>query len=230
MNRIVLLVAGALSSLLAHDAFATTLALTPSETGGYGYAYFEYGFSFHVNSPINVTALAYYKNDGASLQSSHVVSLWTDAGPNIPLATAVVDPSDPTVTVPYSPHPHYFYYADITPLLLVPGDYVVGGEPYTPSDFFFQSNSVTSNSEITFLEGRYGQVQDGRPTGPSNIALFGGNFLYTAIAVPEPSSVVLLALGAVLAATVAAFRKVICHPQELSPPSPQRHERADPLT
>jgi hypothetical protein len=209
MNRIVLLVAAVLNSLLAHDVFAATLGLTPSETGGYGYAYYEYGFSFHVNSPINVTALAYYKNDGASLQSSHVVSLWTDAGPNIPLATAVVDPSDPTVTVPYTPHPHYFYYADIAPLLLVPGDYVVGGTPYSPSDFFFQSNGVTSDSEITFLEGRYGYVADGRPTGPSNIALFGGNFLYTTVAIPEPSSGVLLAIGAVLTTMVAGFSKVI---------------------
>src|SRR3954471_24597046 len=111
MNRTVLLVTAALSFLPTHDASAITLGLTPSETGGYGYAYFEYGFSFHVNSPINVTALGYFKNDGAALQSSHVVSLWTEAGPNTPLAAAVVDPSDPTVVVPYSPHPHYFYYA-----------------------------------------------------------------------------------------------------------------------
>jgi hypothetical protein len=199
MNRAVLLVVTAINLFAGPKAFADALALTPSETGGYGHALYEYGFSFHVNSPISVTALAYFKNDGESLQNSHVVSLWSNTGPNVPLATAVVDPSDPALIVPYSPHPHFFYYSAITPLLLMPGDYVVAGTP-SEEDVFFQSNSVVSGPEITFLDGRWGSVVDGRPTGQSLWAMFGGNFLYEPAAVPEPSSGLCLVLGAGLAA------------------------------
>ena len=170
--------------------------------------------SFHVNTQINVTALATYKNDGAVLQAGHLVSLWSATGDNTPLATATVTPADPAVTVPYSPHPHFYYHRNITPLLLTPGDYVVGGTPAS-EDFFFQSNGVLSAPAITFLEGRYGYVVDGRPEGNFTLPAFGGNFLFTAAdedngpnGVPAPSSVVLLVIGAGLAATAAIRNRI----------------------
>jgi MYXO-CTERM domain-containing protein len=183
----------ALCAPLAPFAYADTLALTPSDAGGYGHAQYVYGSSFHVESPILVTALAYYKNLGAPLQDAHLVSLWADTGPNVPLASAVVTPGSSAVSVPSGLH--FFYYTDITPLLLEPGDYVVAGTP-SESDLFFQSPGTLSGPEITFLEGRYGVEADGRPPGvQANLALFGGNFLYTAV--PEPTSLVLAGWGLV---------------------------------
>lgn len=167
------------------------------------------GWSFTTDAAITVTALGYYN---ASLTSATAVGL--SAGCNCGdvgifdstgdlLASAQVTSADPVTG--------FFNYQAITPLQLASGQtYYILAETGS-SDYTWDVNGLTVNSDITFDGDAYvssstlafGTSSEGM-TAADGGGFFGPDFMESPASTPEPDS--LLLLGTVSIATLAALR------------------------
>ncbi len=206
-NKIIatLTAAGVLAASGAFAITPETTALTLSDPNGDGSNGTDWtlGWSFSVNSQIDVTALGVYDSGQDGLTEDHAVGLW-DASGNL-LASTIVPAGGGTLD-------NYFVFEPINGVVLDPGNYVVGArmgdEYYNP--YSGTAPGVTTPPEITFLINLY--VQSGGldfPTQSSNstqFGWFGGDFQFEPV--PEPSQVAIGALMLIGAAGYAIRRRL----------------------
>jgi hypothetical protein len=206
MNKIIatLTVAGVLaaSSALAVQPVTTALTLSNVIGDGSNGSYWTLGWSFSVNSQIDVTALGVYDSGQNGLTEDHAVGLW-DASGNL-LASTIVPAGGGTLD-------NYFVFEPINGVVLDPGNYVVGArmedEAYNP--FSVANPDITTAPEITYLINLY--IDSGGldfPTGSltGTVGYFGGDFQF--VPVPEPSQIEFGALMLIGAAGNAIRRRL----------------------
>jgi hypothetical protein len=151
------------------------------------------GWEFRVTSAITVDGIGIFDVGGNGLTAPHDVGLWNGDG-SVLLASAIVT-NAATVELSTSADGHWLF-VGIGPLTLLPGNYVLGaryGE--NPPDILRgvvpginPGDSATTVAGVTFIQGR---SQDS--VGP-NLRV-----APAAVAVPEPSSLALAAMGIVFA-------------------------------
>jgi hypothetical protein len=153
-----------------------------------------WSFSVAAGPGVNVTSLGWWDATPTTpLAASHQVGVWTSAGSL--LGTATVQPGDLLTGS--------FRYATLsTPILLSGGaTYVVGGRDlFDDGDTYASaSTALVMGTGITFgqaarTDAAAGFAFPGVLT-PNSGGRFGPNFQYTATAVPEPSTYLMMALG-----------------------------------
>lgn len=206
----------AATQLRAQDVSAVTISATTPDA--FSISDFVVGWDFTVSAPVVVIALGYYDLNGDGLAVSHQVGIW--GGPDIPLAN---DPALVQTTVPAGTagllQDSFRYEMLETPLTLVPGvTYTIGGYTQTSAQagtvdpYFSQltSDKVVFAPDIVFQVARTSTINQTalvRPVVPqpgSSIGIFGPSFL--AQPIPEPSSLVLGAVGLGIAGAVGVAR------------------------
>jgi hypothetical protein len=164
------------------------------------------GWEFDVLSSVTVTGLGWYDQGLNGLADSHEVGIWNSTGTTL-LTSALVaagttDPLD-----------GLFRTVGITPIVLSPGEYIVGGENFAdnPEQLAFDV-PPTTDPRISFVGGEYSLIDNTFefPDNPTGVAdcCWGPSFSVAAAGatVPEPANAgVLLAIG-ILAATLLARR------------------------
>jgi hypothetical protein len=217
-KRAVLVTAGAVA--LSASAFAEPITGVSFSGGGtsdstLGYAY---GWEFEVSDNITVTSLGAWDayDNGFAADNNPIVGIWSAAG-GAALATATV-----TATVGDKKN---WDYADIGPLDLSAGNYIVAAYFPTAAEKFLAYVDPTSNDstikpsdsvsfvggKITYVHPEYlgeGLFYDYADLNHTYAAVF-ANFQYTVASAPvsAPGAAALLALGII--GIVANRRKKI---------------------
>lgn len=151
---------------------------------------FTLGFSFTVNSDINVIALGFFDDSQDGLVESHDVGIW-DSGGNLLASSTVASGTANPLT-------NQFRYVSIAPLLLSAGQsYAIGALFASGNDpliFPGAASNFATDPSITFNQNRF--VTGGSLSNPTNsvgndAAYFGPNMLLGS-PVPEPGSMALL--------------------------------------
>jgi hypothetical protein len=199
----VLLCATAAFGLTAADAAAAvpTLAVNFSNAGAAGGSGPDVmiGWRFSTTSPISVSQLAFWDDQGDGLAESHQVGIWSAAGSGSAAAALLSTTVLAGTADPLAPG-SFFRVANVTPLTLPAGDYVIGGllqgnqvDPYKETSTVSGFAAATG---ITYPERRFIGTTRGfsRPDNTSTgLGSFGPNFTF--FAVPEPSTAALAALA-----------------------------------
>jgi hypothetical protein len=163
------------------------------------------GWQFQVNAPILVDGLGLFDVNPAGLSESHQVGLWTDGGTLL----ASTNLTSGSTSVASASGAGDWLFADIAPIVLLPGTYVTGGFFATSADSVMANATITTVPQISFLASRasteaafampgvYGLVEPG---------VFAANIRVqeAPAAVPEPASLMLFGTGL---ATLAARRR-----------------------
>ncbi len=190
---------------------ADVIAITPG-TGGFENdlwnANASIGYDFTLTSSLTVTELGFFDANGASgPTNSHPVGIW-NSGRTL-LTSATVPSGAPVLLI------DGFDFVSISPVVLAPGSYTIGAYGLLTSTDQFEfgeSGSITiagltlGGAVEAFATGLTFPVA---PVDPATQGYFGPNFLATAV--PEPSTVTLIAMsfgliallrGAILARTL----------------------------
>jgi hypothetical protein len=163
------------------------------------------GWQFSVSAPITIDGLGLFDVNPAGLSEEHQVGLWDNSG-NLLASTTVTSGS--TLVASASGAGDWLF-ANIAPIVLVPGTYVTGGFFATSADSVMANATITTVPQISFLASRastegafaepgvYGLVEPG---------VFAANIRVSEApaAVPEPASMFLLGSGL---ATLAIRRR-----------------------
>jgi hypothetical protein len=165
--------------------YATSSAL--SFNPGFG---FTLGYQFSMSGPFTVDALAYF-NDG--LGNDHSVQLWNSTGGNVIQTT--VTASDPVQG--------HFQYTSFTPIPLPAGVYTIGGFHVGGSGTIpFDAAGVVTVPGYTWIKDVHANGAFTYPTISDCFGSCGQNpwlavtfSIVPAVAVPESSTVLLLATG-----------------------------------
>ncbi|NOY29950.1 MAG: DUF4082 domain-containing protein [Planctomycetes bacterium] len=157
------------------------------------------GGRFFANSPVTVAALGFIDTDG-SLAIDHEVGLWSDAGVLLASVDVPAGTSAPLV--------EGFRWVNLTtPIVLAAGTYRIGAEVVEDSgDRWYNATqgTITQNPDLIILANGVNQPVTSAlgATGLTfpNFTYSGQNTLFVAanlstVAIPEPSSVVLMGLG-----------------------------------
>jgi Domain of unknown function (DUF4082) len=165
---------------------------------------FTLGYEFTITSTIDINALGYW-DDG--LQNNHEVGLWDSTG--ILLTSATVTGTDPITD--------FFRFQSIPNFILLPGDYVIGGQFLGNSNPFpNQALGVTTISGYTWVTDKqiYGSglnfptFSTGGSYGNNGILLVDMSVASTSA--PEPSTMVLILFDAGLLLLVTlVFRRTM---------------------
>jgi hypothetical protein len=184
-----------LLSLLSTGANAGPAVTLTSPGQLYPGTQYTLGFEFSVVASETITALGVYDDGQDGISNAASVGLWDTSGNLLRSATV------PAGTV--APLVGDFRYATITPFTAIAGvDYIVGSHLAIDDASSFntdQGGSGFYDANVIGIEDRYSDfnnafsfpdITNGFPGG----AWLGGNFLFTP-AVPEPSSLALIAAG-----------------------------------
>lgn len=184
--------------IAATQQFAPAQTPALSFTGGsfLGANAGTYGWAFTLSNTITVTDLGYFDFGGNGLNQSHDVGIWTSSGTLLVSATV---PSGTAGTLIDG-----FRYTLITPTILPPGDYVIGGfESGSSGDpIVVTATTITTASGITYNGSAIsGATSFSFPSEPGQgNSYFGPNFEFNNV--PEPTTVALLVLGGLTAGFV----------------------------
>ena len=194
---------------LAMMASATTIDPafefdTPTFSANFGDDY-NFGISFFANQDLQVDALAYY-DDGPST-SSHSVALFRMDGTKI--AETVVNVNDTLLG--------NFRYSAISPILLQAGELyrIIGNS--TGDNFTWGVNNFIVNPMLTYMgysysaaNGTMAEFDVDASTGRNmEEAVWGPSLSVRAVSteVPEPTSYLLMVMGALMLAVTAQRKK-----------------------
>jgi len=160
---------------------------------------FTLGWSFTVgNQNLTVTDLGVYDDGGAALLESHAVGIWDSAG-NLVTSTTIA--SGTGATLETDSGGESWRDNTVAPVTLLAGQtYTIGAVWNNATDNLIFSGALFTTSGITFDQNAF--IAGGSLTDPTNTtgdtgSYFGPNFEFTTgSTVPEPSSLVLLGIGA----------------------------------
>jgi len=165
-----------------HAESTAQAAVAFSGFRAFDFGSYTVGWSFTVNQPTEVSSLGYFDFEGNGLTGAHPVGIWNASGA---LLTSAVLPAG--IGAPLS---QGFRYASIPPLVLAPGNYMIGGLSNS-SDLF--AADVTNFSTSPFITYGTAYFTEGttllRPTiarPDTHISYFGPGMLISAAALDAP--------------------------------------------
>jgi hypothetical protein len=152
----------------------------------------SFGWSFTVTTPVRIEGLGFFDDfiaDGEGLRHDHLIRLWTDDRDNHEmLASSLID--NTSLPMPSTAEDGRWLFNMITPLILPPGDYVIGADDpgcTNDCDSYRFLDVASTIPEITFGENRASSpvgfprfTVDGRNDG-----YFGPNFLAVPLSGPD---------------------------------------------
>jgi len=154
------------------------------------------GWSFSVNSDVNIGALGYF-NGGTALTSDHIVDIFTQTGSQIGtsdatlIASATISNSNSTLTGGFN-----WVALSNTVSLQTGQEYYI--EATTGNDPYAYATAASSAKWLNFNTNNYYSGTTDVPVFPDSaagpgydLAFFGGNLAV----VPEPGSIALLSIG-----------------------------------
>ncbi|MEX1232208.1 MAG: PEP-CTERM sorting domain-containing protein [Planctomycetaceae bacterium] len=202
-------------------ASAGNIAVNIRSNGFMNGADYNIGWEFSTNSSIMVTELGWFDRIGVTsdpgFASAHTIAIFSSNGDV--LVSASVSPGTvnpiaglPVISSNTDEIRGYFRYVEVTPTVLTAGQsYIISGT--NPLEFpdpfavgFSVDDDMTVDSDINFVQGRMSSLGTGSslvfpteemPVDEWNGRNFGPNFQFVPVpaSLPEPSSVLLLALG-----------------------------------
>lgn len=198
MRSFLLLTVFAAGSLMADPV----LTFDTSTSLGVNFNTLTIGWQFNVLSPTLVDGLGWFDQGLDGLQQQHEVGIWNSAGTLLASAIIQAGTTDPLDGV--------FRTVAITPLVLSPGAYTVGGLYFARGDQADYGVVPTTKPNVSFVGGVYSGIDATfeRPTVSTLVAncCWGPSFS-DSVATPEPvGASVLLAFG-ILAAALRARRQ-----------------------
>ena len=157
------------------------------------------GWEFSVSAPLFASGLGYFDIGADGFAASHPVGLWTSAG--VLLTSTTVTSASPLVSSASAAGDWRF--GPIAPILLAPGNYVVGGEVFSPDTdgVIVDATALALAPGAAFVEDRAtgAGAGFGFPTITTPFAdngFFGpGVVLTSSIAEPAPLALLALALA-----------------------------------
>jgi hypothetical protein len=197
---------------IVQPTIASTIAVLPGSGGFQNSDYgsnITLGWGFSLTSAVTVTDLGYFDGD-AGLTDPHPVGIWNSLGDLIAEATV---PAGSTATLMSG-----FRFVSITPVVLNPGAYSIGGyaDSTSPDEFRFEVPSVETVAGLSFgQDNLYTQADSlAQPTSQADVlsqgGYFGPDFLVSGpvTTVPEPGDIGLSLLGLALVIGVR-FRQAV---------------------
>jgi hypothetical protein len=169
-------------------------------TGGDEWAPFSnavMGWQFNLSTIVTLTDLGHFDEGNDGFGESHQVALWTTGG-TLLASTTLASGLSGTPVVSASGL-GAFRYNPVTPVVLTPGDYVLGTYSATELDSGrYDVSSTSTAAGFTFTQARYSISGSGFVlpafTFPTTGGVFGPNLRFAASAAPEPGSLCLLSL------------------------------------
>jgi hypothetical protein len=181
------------------------------------------GWSFHIASPLTISALGLWDEGGRPLSIDHQIGLWTITQALL-VSAIVTNASTPVASA--SPNGRWLF-TPIDPIQLQPGDYVLGavwGDPIIGADPFRQGTVSQTSFGAEFTGARIATLLPAPvlvfPFGTiasSGDGLFGPNL---AVNTPEPGAGFLALSG--LVACLGIRRPRCDRVEPPSAPSPRR--------
>jgi hypothetical protein len=193
----------------AAAAHAGTPAMSYSNNTGesLGNPPFTLGWEFTVNTPVTVDGLGVFDDSLDGLAESHDVGLWNSTGTLLTSTTVLAGTADPLIG--------NFRYADIAPLTLQAGTYVIGATWLSGADnnvFTTDGGVVTTIPQITFDAAAYtggSTLADPTSIVAASEGYFGPNLLVTPVPEPATWAMMLVGFGG-MGAAMRGRRKSAC--------------------
>jgi hypothetical protein len=194
---------------MAFTASASVITFNPVTGGTAANGNQTVGWQFNVLSPLTATGLEWYDAAGTGLNTAHTVGIWNPAGT---LLTSVLIPAGVA-----APLDGMFRFESIAPITLPVGNgYIIGGQNFAASTDLLACGSggpcdgllvQTVDPRLAFVNATFSNP--GGFTEPTFFSIahegfYGPSF---STAVPEPSSMVLLAIGLIVAGSAMRYRK-----------------------
>jgi hypothetical protein len=175
-RRGVLFLLGAVSALALTALPASAVSIAASITGGSSsYSSFDrtFGWSFTLNSDVQVTELGIWDLFGNGLTESHQVTIWTSTGTQVIQGTVASGTGGTLLD-------GFRYSSLVSPTLLTAGSYVIGSFHRSLIDEVAFGVSISTAPEVTYTGSRV--ALPGFPAGDDlgfANSYFGPNFRFT---------------------------------------------------